>query len=189
MSKKSAKQGSHYTVVVIYFNTWLDFFCMNLFLLPSYILSVTLHKEYGYNNRANLIFLRLKMNALNLAIKEALLSAGNTKEANKAYLEFIKANFIIPIEQNTENEEPIVLFLQENDHIFLPVFTEISYLNSWASEIAKEIKLLKLSGVDLLKGLGDNVTVCLNIGSEIYKEFNPSEITRMRSIVLKLFKK
>ncbi|KTD66592.1 putative Fe-S center protein [Legionella santicrucis] len=128
------------------------------------------------------------MNALNLAIKEALLSAGNTKEANKAYLEFIKANFIIPIEQGTENE-PKVLFLQENGQIFLPVFTEISYLNSWASEIAEEIKLLKLSGVDLLKGLGDNVTVCLNIGSEIYKEFNPSEITRMRSIVLKLFKK
>ncbi|KTD14603.1 putative Fe-S center protein [Legionella gratiana] len=129
------------------------------------------------------------MNALDLAIKEALLSAGTTKEANKAYLEFIKANFIIPIEQSAENEAPRVLFLQENEHIFLPVFTEMSYLNSWASDIAAEIKLLKLSGVDLLKGIGDNVTVCLNIGSDIYKEFNPSEITRMRSTVLKLFKK
>ncbi|KTD58533.1 putative Fe-S center protein [Legionella sainthelensi] len=189
MSKKFAKQGSHYTAVVIYFNTWLDFFCQNHFLRHSYILSVTLHKDYGYNDCAYLIFLRLKMNALNLAIKEALLSAGNSKEVNKAYLEFIKANFIIPIEQSTDEEQPKVLFLQENGHVFLPVFTEISYLNSWALEIAEEIKLLKLSGVDLLKGLGDDVTVCLNIGSEIYKEFNPSEITRMRSIVLKLFKK
>lgn len=133
-------------------------------------------------------YLRLKMNALNLAIKEALVSAGNTKEANKAYLEFIKANFIIPVEQNSESEQPKVLFLQENEYIFLPVFTAINYLNYWADDLVDDIKILKLSGVDLLKGLGDNVTVCLNIGSELYKEFNPSEIARMRSIVLKLFK-
>lgn len=128
------------------------------------------------------------MNALNFAIKEALDSSGNSKEANKAYLEFIKANFIIPVEQNSSDEQPKVLFLQENENIFLPVFTEMHYLDSWANEITQEIKLLKLSGVDLLKGLGDNVTICLNIGSEIYKEFNPSETARMRSMVLKLFK-
>lgn len=128
------------------------------------------------------------MNAINLAIKEAIDSEGNTQKANKAYLEFIKANFIIPIEQNSEDEQAKVLFLQENENIFLPVFTDINYLDAWATEIVKDIKLLKLSGVDLLKGLGDNVTVCLNIGSEIYKEFNPSETARMRSMVLKLFK-
>ncbi|MGL5743260.1 MAG: SseB family protein [Legionella sp.] len=128
------------------------------------------------------------MNALNLAVKEALDSEGNSKEANKAYLEFIKANFIIPIENSDGEEEAKVLFLQENEHVFLPVFTEMNYLNSWAGAISKEIKLLKLSGVDLLKGLGDNVTVCLNIGSDIYKEFNPYETARMLSMVLKLFK-
>jgi hypothetical protein len=127
------------------------------------------------------------MNALHFAIKKALDSSGSSKEANKAYLEFIKANFIVPIE-NSHDEEPNVLFLQENEHIFLPVFTEMSYLDAWASDIAQKIKILKLSGVDLLKGLGENVTVCLNIDSEIYKEFNPSEIARMRSMVLKLFK-
>jgi len=128
------------------------------------------------------------MNALNLAIKEALESAGSSKEANKAYLEFIKANFIIPVEQSTNDEEPRVLFLQDGENIFLPVFTEMSYLDAWAVEISKEIKILKLSAVDLLKGIGENVTVCLNIGSTIYKEFNPSETTRMRSMVIKLFK-
>ncbi len=128
------------------------------------------------------------MNALDNAIKEALISAGTSKEANKAYLEFIKANFIIPVEKHSEGEEPRVLFLQEANELFLPVFTEMTYLDAWAVEIATEIDLLKLSGVDLLKGLGEQVTVCLNIGSEIYKEFNPSEIARMRSMVLKFFK-
>lgn len=128
------------------------------------------------------------MNSLNVAIKDALESSGNTKEANKAYLEFIKANFIIPIEQNNHEDNPEVLFLQDKDNVFLPVFTEISYLDAWAVEISSTIKLLKLSGVDLLKGIGENVTVCLDIGSETYKEFNPAELARMRSMVLKLFK-
>lgn len=127
------------------------------------------------------------MNSLNSAIKNALESSGNLKEANKAYLEFIKANFIIPIEQNAEDDDPLVLFLHDNDNLFLPVFTEMNYLDAWASEISTKIKLLKLSGVDLLKGLGENVTVCLDIGTDLYKEFNPSEIARMRSMVLKFF--
>jgi hypothetical protein len=128
------------------------------------------------------------MNSLNQAIKEAIETSGNMKEANKAYLEFIKANFIIPVEQNADGEEPEVLFLQDQENIFLPVFTEMSYLNAWATDIAADIKILKLSAVDLLKGLGENVTVCLDIGSDVYKEFNPSETARMRSMVLKLFK-
>ena len=129
------------------------------------------------------------MNSLNTAVKAALEANGSLKEANKAYLEFIKANFIIPVEQTTaEEEEPKVLFLQEGNNVFLPVFTEISHLDAWAKEIAQEIQVLKLTGVDLLKGMGDNVTVCLDIGSDSYKEFNPSETARMRSMVLKFFK-
>lgn len=129
------------------------------------------------------------MNSLITAIQAALEANGANQEANKAYLEFIKANFIIPIEQTSnEEEEPQVLFFQEEQNIFLPVFTDYSYLDAWAGEINNAIKLLKLSGVDLLKGIGEQTTVCLNIGSECYKEFNPSEIARMKSMVLKFFK-
>lgn len=129
------------------------------------------------------------MNNLTQAIKDAMDAKGNPKEANKAYLEFIKANFIIPIEKHTNQNEPVVLFMQENENKFLPVFTEMSHLVAWANEINEDIQLLKLSGVDLLKGLGENVTVCLDIGSHSYKEFTPAETARMKSIVLKLFKK
>lgn len=128
------------------------------------------------------------MNELDIAIDQALSTEGNNKEANKAYLEFIKANFIIPIEKKTQDEEPLVLFLEDNGQAFLPVFTEMSYFDEWAKDIQDDIQLLKLSGVDLLKGVGDNVFVSLNIGSKVYKEFNPSELARMRSMVLKLFK-
>lgn len=128
------------------------------------------------------------MNALETAIQSAIKALGGKNEANKAYLEFMKANFIIPIENNLKDNEPVVLYLHENEETYLPVFSSMEYFDSWAHDIRDEIQLLKLSGVDLLKGIGDNVTVCLNPGSEIYKAFNPAELARLKGMVLKLFK-
>lgn len=128
------------------------------------------------------------MNALELAIQEAFNHPEEPPITNKVYLEFIKANFIVPIERTSAEDAPEVLFFQENNQLFLPVFTEMAHLDQWATEISDRIKLLKLSGVDLLKGIGDDVTVCLDIGARTYKEFNPAELARMRSMVLKLFK-
>ena len=127
------------------------------------------------------------MNALDQAIINALQAEGSTNTANKAYLEFIKANFIIPIHNGPENEEPRVLYLADKDQYFLPVFTEKEYLYAWAENIEDQIKILMLSGVDLLKGIGENVCISLNIGASTYKEFNPAELARMRSMVIKLF--
>ena len=126
------------------------------------------------------------MNELESAIEQALLAKGNSKEANKAYLEFIKANFIIPIEKSSAVDSPEVLYLEENNQVFLPVFTTMAYFNDWIKDISQDIQLLKLTGVDLLKGIGENVIVSLNIGSPLYKEFNPAELARMRSMVLKI---
>ena len=128
------------------------------------------------------------MNQLETANEQALVTEGSNKEANKAYLEFIKANFIIPIEKNSADSEPRVLYLEEASQVFLPVFTSMEYFDLWASDIGDSIQLLELTGVDLLKGIGEHVIVSLNIGSKLYKEFNPSELARMRSMVLKLFK-
>jgi hypothetical protein len=128
------------------------------------------------------------MNQLEIAIQQAILTSGNNKEANKAYLEFIKANFIIPIEKESINDQPVPLYLEDQDQVFLPVFTNQLYFDEWAVEIKDQIQLLKLSGVDLLKGVGEQVTISLNIGTKHYKEFNPAEIARMRSMVLKFFK-
>ena len=127
------------------------------------------------------------MNELELAIERAISTDGNTKEANKAYLEFIKANFIIPIEKTSATDAPEVLYFETNEQVFLPVFTSMTCFDTWAADINEDIQLLKLSGVDLLKGIGEHVIVSLNIGSSSYKEFNPSELARMRSMVLKLF--
>ena len=128
------------------------------------------------------------MNALEQAVNIAIHKNGDSISANKAYLEFIKANFIIPIEkQNQADSEPQVLYLDTGTQTFLPVFSNMSYFDAWAEPIKNDIQILKLSGVDLLKGLGENTYVSFNIGSPIYKEFNPGELARMRSMILKLF--
>ena len=127
------------------------------------------------------------MNALEEAIKEAITNNGESKQANKAYLEFIKANFIIPIEKYSTTDEPEVLYLEENGNIFLPAFSNQGFFDAWSVEIADSIMMLVLSGVDLLKGIGDGVNVSLNIGSDYYKEFNTSEISRMKSMVMKIW--
>lgn len=128
------------------------------------------------------------MNALELAIADAIKSLGEQKKANKAYLELLKANLIIPIEK-TQNNEVKVLFIEENGMAFMPIFSSESYLKTWADPINDKIAVLKLSGVDLLQGIGDKVSLLFNINSEIYKIFNPEEINRMRSIIIKLFKR
>jgi hypothetical protein len=126
------------------------------------------------------------MNDLEKAIQHALASAGVTDAANKAYLEFIKANFIVPIEITSSEDAPEVLFFQAKDHVFLPVFSNLAFFDQWASDIQSSVKILHLSGVNLLHGIGEHVTVSLNLNSPLYKEFNPSELARMRSMIIKL---
>lgn len=128
------------------------------------------------------------MNSLEIAVKTAIDAEGRTQEANKAYLELMKGNFIIPIENQLQDGEPLVLYLKEEGETYLPVFSNMDYFENWAHDIRDKIQLLKLSGVDLLKGIGENVNILLNPGSDIYKPFNPAEIARLKNMVLKLFK-
>lgn len=128
------------------------------------------------------------MNALEIAIKAAIDSNGAQKEVNQAYLEFLKANFIVPIEKELQEGEPIVLYLVDNETTYLPVFSNEADLQAWANDIQEQIQLLRLSAVDLLKGIGENISIALNPGSAIHKTFEPMEIARLKNMVLKLFK-
>jgi hypothetical protein len=126
------------------------------------------------------------MNDIELAVHQALQTQGRLEEANKAYLEFIKGNFILPIDKNSSSENPEVLYLRTAHQVFLPVFSQMHYFDNWAVEIQDEIHVLHLTGVNLLQGIGEQVTVSFNIGTPLYKEFNPGELARMRSMILKL---
>lgn len=120
-------------------------------------------------------------------ILDAIASDGEQKLATQAYFAFLKSELHLPIEKSEEpNAEPKVLFLEQEQHVFLPVFSKAEYLIEWAGELINQIDRFTITGVELLKGLGDNVTIALNPGLESYKEFNPDEIAKLKTMVLKI---
>jgi len=128
--------------------------------------------------------------SMNKKIEDAILAAikasGEQQTANHAYFNFLKSTLCMPVEKNSLEEEPRVLFLEEHDHIFLPVFSDAKYMEEWAGEEFKQIDIFQLTGIELLKGLGENVIIAFNPGQESYKEFNPEEIEKLKTMVVKI---
>lgn len=124
---------------------------------------------------------------LEQAIKNAIAADGEQSQATQAYFAFLKGELHLPIEKSQDADaEPKVLFLEQEQHVFLPVFSKQEYLSQWAGDQIHQIDSLALTGVELLKGLGDHVTVALNPGLESYKEFNPDELAKLKTMVLKI---
>lgn len=119
------------------------------------------------------------------AIVKAIAEEGQQNVANQAYFTFLKSALFMPIEKNS-GDEPRVLFLESDENVFLPVFSQQSFLIEWAAESVDKIDIYELSGVELLSGLGEQVTVALNPGTQTYKEFNPEEILKLKTMVSKI---
>jgi hypothetical protein len=119
------------------------------------------------------------------AISKALAEEGQEGAATKAYFTFLKSALLLPIEKGS-GDEPRVLFLEDQGHVFLPVFSQKEFLIVWAAESLAQIDMYELSGIELLSGLGDDVTIALNPGTPTYKEFNPEEILKLKTMVTKI---
>jgi SseB protein N-terminal domain len=122
---------------------------------------------------------------LEQAILEALAHQGDNETATKAYFAFLKARHFLPIEKGSESD-PRVLFLQDNDKVLLPIFSCQEYMHVWAGEHLAQIDIYELSAVELLSGLGDDVTLVFNPGMSSYKEFNPEEILKLKTMIAKM---
>lgn len=125
---------------------------------------------------------------LEQAIESAIAKEGEQTVATQAYMQFLKSQLLMPIENpdNHVDDEPRVLFLETDNQVFLPVFSQLEYLKEWAKDDFDKIGTFQLSGIELLKGLGVNVTVALNPGAPSYKEFNPEEIEKLKTMVMKI---
>lgn len=119
------------------------------------------------------------------AIAKAIAEEGQQTVANQAYFTFLKSDLLMPIEKGS-GDEPRVLFLESDECIFLPVFSQKSFLIDWAAESIQQIDIYELSCIELLAGLGEQVTVALNPGTSTYKEFNPDEILKLKTMVSKI---
>lgn len=122
---------------------------------------------------------------LEQAILEALARQGDDDTATKAYFAFLKARHFLPIEKGS-GDDPKVLFLQDNDKVLLPIFSCQEYMHVWAGEHLSQIDIYELSANELLSGLGEEVTLVFNPGMSSYKEFNPEEILKLKTMIAKM---
>jgi hypothetical protein len=134
------------------------------------------------------------MTPIDKLVNQVVASKGEPQALTQLYDAFFKTSFIIPSKKLTEAEqaaatksgEPFVpLYTEHDDHYFLLSFDTEKRLDDWAGDNRDEIDFFKILGSNLVRALGDNVYLCLNFGTEHYKEFPPEEIKRLKTIIEK----
>jgi hypothetical protein len=129
------------------------------------------------------------MTELDQKIADAFKSEGNQENVNQVYLTLLRTMLFMPVqkEKNVMDDEPFrPLFAKVDENYFLLTFDTSERLMSWAGKELNKMAYVELSGRDMIAGMNENVYLCLNIGTEFYKEFSPDEIKRIKLIVSKI---
>lgn len=129
------------------------------------------------------------MTELDQLIATAYSEEGKTEAANKVYSALLRTTLYLPVskEQSNNPEEPFVpLFAEFDGKVFMMIFDTIERLQIWAGEHIDDMDYVALLGRDIVRGVGEDVILCLNFGTDYYKEFAADEITRLKITVNKL---
>lgn len=131
------------------------------------------------------------MTELDKVIAGAFGSEGKQDDVNKVYLTLLRSTLFIPVEKSqapaSEDEEPFKpLFAKMDEKYFMLAFDTVERLTNWAGDQFELIDYVELSGRDLIAGINETVFLCLNIGTEFYKEFSPEEIMQLKKIVSRI---
>ncbi len=124
------------------------------------------------------------MSDLITTIEAAYQSPDNEALTNKAHRLLLSHTFFLPIQKN--KDEPTVLFLNEEGRQFIPFFSNEELFKQWAGELINDMDCLNILGKDVILGSSDAAYLCLDIGQAHYKEFAPSEIRKLKQVVIKL---
>ena len=130
------------------------------------------------------------MTELDEAVQAAFTSNGGQTEANKVYLALLRTLLYVPVEKSpvfVSSDEPFrPLFANVNGNFFMLMFDSQERLANWAGEHYAEMNYVEISGRDVVTGVGEQVFLGLNLGTEFYKEFSPDEVKRLKTIVSRI---
>lgn len=136
------------------------------------------------------------MTPLDTLIAKTYASAGKVEDANKVYLTLLQTTLFVPIQQQNskstatssqKEDEPFTpLFTQYENNFFMMAFDTVERLHHWAGEQKDTMAYVEITGKDVIRGLGQQVYLCLNYGTDYYKEFAPEEIIRLKTIIAKI---
>ena len=129
------------------------------------------------------------MTKLDKLIATAYASNGKQADVNKVYLGLLQTLLLLPVQKEyiSAPEEPFApLFAKIEGQHYMLIFDTLERLQAWAGEQIDQINYVEISGHDLIAGIHDSVFLCLNLGSEFYKEFPPEEVKRLKTIVARI---
>lgn len=133
------------------------------------------------------------MTELDQVIAAAHTSQGKQEDVNKVYLVLLRTSFFVPVKKtdpglnHIDEQEPFSpLFAKIDGNYFLLAFDTLERLNTWAGEHQDEIDYVEMLGQELVAGINEEVFLCINIGTEFYKEFSPDEVKRLKMVVSRI---
>ena len=129
------------------------------------------------------------MTELDRVVSAAYASEGKQEDVNKVYLALLRGVLFLPVQKDhvATDEEPFSpLFTRVEKNYFMLTFDTLDRLTNWAGEQFENMNYVELSGKDLVSGLGDNVYLVLNAGTDFHKEFSPDEIKQLKKIVARI---
>ena len=121
---------------------------------------------------------------------EAILAAyadESEHHTNTVYRVFLGHTLWVPVqpESVTESGEYQPLYQTAAEAHFIPIFSSEETFKAWAGEVVNEFTTVQVRGLDVIRGAGERVFLCLDVGTEHYKEFAPDEIAKLKGIVFK----
>src|SRR5579862_2081407 len=129
------------------------------------------------------------MTELDNVIAAAFASEGKQEDVNKVYLTLLRTQLVIPVkkEASSSPEEPFSpLFAKMDERYFLIAFDTIERLKAWAADQLDQIAFVELLGRDFIVGMSEQAYLCLNLGTDYYKEFSPDEVMHLKKIIMKV---
>lgn len=129
------------------------------------------------------------MTELDQVISAAFASEGKQEDVNKVYLTLLRTMLFLPVskEQDPNDEEPFrPLFAQVDDKYFMLAFDTLERLQVWAGDQVDDLGYVEITGADIISGVSEQVYLCINYGTDFYKEFSPDEVKRLKMIVAKI---
>jgi hypothetical protein len=130
------------------------------------------------------------MTELDQIITKAYQNEGKKEDVNKVYLTFLQTLLYVPVKKDldpTLTDEPFApLFTKIENQTYMLVFDTVNRLKNWANDAIDQMNYVELSGHDVIFGIHPEVYLCLNVGTQFYKEFSPDEVFHLKKIVAKI---
>ncbi len=126
---------------------------------------------------------------LDQVIAAAYASKGKQEDINRVYLALLQSQLVIPVKKEigSDEKEPFVpLFAKIEDQYFLLAFDTLDRLQTWAGDHVDNMGYVEVSGRDWVMGANEQVHLCLNLGTDHYKEFSPDEVKRLKMVLARI---